>query len=318
MSYNIIDPHVHCRDQGWAYKETIAHAFEIAERYSIHTLFDMPNNYPLTINAKTLEARLKLVPKKYQGRYFIYMGLTSDPEQIKEAVRCYYMYKEVIGLKMFACHSVGNLSVPKKEKQAVVYNWLEMLGFEGVLPVHCEEESLMNPKKWDSVRPSTHDEARPPVSAIASTRQQINLALEWKFPGTLHIPHISTPEEVELVKDARKYMRITCGVTPHHLLWSKSKMNGMHGLLYKMNPPLRNHQRVKKLRQHLVDGNIDWIESDHAPHQLCEKLDPPHISGYPSHRLYPLLLNELLPSIGVTAEQIKKLTHDNIKEVFGI
>ncbi len=314
----MIDPHVHCRDQGWAYKDTIEHAFRVAEQYGISTLFDMPNNSPPTTSQERLEERLKLVPEEYKGRYFTYMGVTSDAHQLQEAVRCYFTYEEVIGLKMFAGHSVGDLSVPEASDQQRVYILLRALGFDGVLAVHSEKESFFDPEKWIPDIPSSHNLVRPPVAEIESVYDQIKFAKEAGFLGTLHIPHVSCPETVEIVDKARSFLDITCGVTPHHLLFSNEDMETDNGLLLKTNPPLRDRKRRDKLRLQLKQGLIDWVESDHAPHPLCEKLDPPYLSGYPSQRLYPVLFSELFPRLGISKEEAIKLTRDNIIKVFDL
>lgn len=113
----MIDPHVHCRDDKQAYKETIAHVFEIAEKQGVKKIFDMPNIDPPILFEKDVERRLKFVPKNRKKDYFLYIGATSDEKQLAEAVKCYLKYKEVIGIKLFAGKSVGNLSVIDTENQ---------------------------------------------------------------------------------------------------------------------------------------------------------------------------------------------------------
>jgi len=83
-----------------------------------------------------------------------------------------------------------------------------------------------------------------------------------------------------------------------------------------MNPPLRSQEDVIKLREQLKQGKIDWIETDHAPHAVGEKLFPPYMSGYPTLYLYKQFVTEFLPNLGISQEQIKKLTQDNIVKAF--
>ena len=111
-------------------------------------------------------------------------------------------------------------------------------------------------------------------------------------------------------------MKITCGATPHHIMWDSSKMEGPNGLLYKINPPLRDIESVLGLRQRLIEGKIDWIETDHAPHTIDQKLRYPHASGYPSLTLYHQFITEFLPGLGLSQEQITALTSKNIIRVF--
>lgn len=313
----IIDPHVHCRDEGLKQKATIASTLELATRQGVEIIFDEPNNDPLTIDEKSLVNRLKLVPLGQERRYFIYLGLTSDQDQIAEVVRCHNLYPQVIGLKLFAGSSYGKLAVLDYSDQLLVYQRLTYLDYTGVLPVHCEKESLLLPQRWDPTWPETHSCARPKEAEIESVKDQITIAIQTGFPGTLHICHISCPESVDLVDQARTEMKITCGLTPHHAMWDVEQMNLPDGLMYKMNPPLRDAETVQGLRRRLIDGKIDWIETDHAPHTYNEKYSYPHLSGYPSLTLYKQFVEKFLPDLGLTQEQIHVLTSGNIIRTFG-
>jgi len=311
-----IDPHVHCRDGKQSYKETIAHAFFVADGQGVQKIFDMPNTDPPITTEDHVKDRLKLVPKDRMVDYYIWIGITPDENQIREAMKCWENYKNVIGIKMFAGKSVGDLTVLKKEDQRKVYKTLAELEYRGAIAVHCEKESLLKSDIWNPSKPITHSKSRPNEAEIESVRDQIELAKEAKFSGTLHICHITCPEAVELVNEARKEISVTCGVTPHHALWDEEMQNRPDGLLYKMNPPLRDKKTVEGLRKCLKDGKVDWIETDYAPHQVGEKMFPPYMSGYPSLYLYKDFVDSFLPSIGVNAELIEKMTFGNIWKVF--
>jgi len=311
-----IDPHVHCRDGVQSYKETIAHVFQIADSQGVQKIFDMPNTNPPIILENDVKNRLKLVPKNRLRDYYLYIGATSNKNQLKQAVNCWHKYRQVIGIKMFAGHSVGSLAIISPKKQKIVYQTLSSLDYRGVLAVHCEKEELLSNKKFNSARPFTHSLSRPKIAEIQSIREQIQMALQSNFKGILHICHISTPQSVNLVNQAKTSLRLTCGVTPHHLLWNYLKLKEDNGLLYKMNPPLRSPHDVRRLRKMLLEGKIDWIETDHAPHQIAEKLYPPYMSGFPSLILYRDLIENRLPSWGFKPSQIKKITFLNIKKAF--
>lgn len=312
-----IDPHVHCRDGNQSYKETIAHAFQVADAQGVQKIFDMPNIDPPITTAKHVLERLKLVPKERIGDYFLWIGVTSNKNQLEEAVRCYGNFQNVVGLKMFAGKSVGDLTVLEKADQKEVYKTLKDLNYKGVIAVHCERENLLKNEIWNPENPITHSQSRPVEAEIESIRDQIELVKDAGFSGTLHICHISSPESVALVDEARKNIFITCGVTPHHVLWDDSMMRRPDGLLYKMNPPLRDEKTVAGLRQCIKDGKIDWVETDYAPHQVGEKMFPPYMSGYPSLCLYKNFVENYLPSIKVSEGLIKKMTYDSIVKVFG-
>ncbi|MBU1975802.1 MAG: dihydroorotase [Nanoarchaeota archaeon] len=310
----MIDPHVHCRDGNQSYKETIAHVFQIADSQGVTKIFDMPNTDPPILREIDVLNRFKLVPKERKNDYYMYIGATDDETQLKEAIHCARKFKEVIGIKMFAGHSVGNLALPNISQQQKVFRVLVDERYEGVLVVHCEREDQMLPEKWTAKIPQSHSWARPKEAEIESVRDQIGLAKEAWFKGTLHIPHISCPEAVKLVDEAREFLRITCGVTPHHIMWNSKKQ----GLLYKMNPPLRDEDDRIKMLQLLREGKIDWIETDHAPHAIGEKLYAPYMSGFPSLYIYKEFVEEFLPRHGVKVDLLKKLTYENIAKTFHI
>ncbi len=315
-----IDPHAHLRGGNQSHKETISHAFEVAESQGVDVLFDMAANTDSpTISLNGVDERLALVPEKYRRGYFLWLGLTSKIEQIEEAVTGFQAYKEVIGLKLFAGKSVGDLAVVSVHEQRLVYETLVREGYPGVLAVHCEKESLLKPELWDPRNPISHSRARPKEAEIESIKDQISLVKETDFAGTLHICHISCPESVELVDAARKQgMRITCGVTPHHLLYTQEMQQGSGGLIYKTNPPLREMADVEALRYCVLRGEIDWIETDHAPHAVGEKIFPPYyLSGFSSLYLYQELVEDFLPKFGISKSRIDEMTYWNIVRVFG-
>jgi len=168
---------------------------------------------------------------------------------------------------------------------------------------------------WKASNPASHSRARPPRAEIESVRDQIRFATEYNFPGNLHIAHVSVPESVELVKSAKQEgeIKISCGVTPHHLILNtkmQSELKPRKGLLYKVNPPLRSKSYCKKLMEYLRNGDIDWIETDHAPHRFAEKVRDPFISGLPGLHFVPHFLR-YLKKIGVSDSQIFDLTFEN-------
>ncbi|MBN1160223.1 MAG: dihydroorotase [Candidatus Diapherotrites archaeon] len=315
-----IDPHVHCRDGAQNYKETIKHVFEIADKQGVDKIFDMPNTNPPIIDEADVLKRLELVPEERKEDYYLYIGATPNKDQLGHAVELYNKYDEIIGIKMFAGKSVGDLEIVLEEDQRKVYQTLAEAGYKGVLAVHCEKESEMKPDKWDPKFPVSHSIARPVDAEIKSVQDQILFAKEADFKGNLHVVHASTPKTVDLVDEARKDMHITCAVTPHHLRYSTGDLAaGFKGLILKVNPPLRPLELVEELRERVKDGKVDWIESDHAPHPVGEKLFPPYMSGIPSLYFYKSVVDDFLPNeLEMDGELIKKMTCDNIVKTFGI
>jgi len=328
LDYKMINPHVHFRDWKQSYKETIKHGLSVAERIGSSGVFDMPNTSPPIDSAELVEKRLtKAFEINSPVFYGLYMGLTPDPKQICETVKVYREFFPsegdkvgVIGLKMFAGKSVGHLKIINEDEQKRVYRILTEEGFEGVLAVHCEKESEMNPELWNSSNPISHCYVRPEKAENKSVKDQIDFASEYRFPGNLHILHTSSPKSIRLINEAREKgkIKISCGVTPHHIRLNNSFMkNPETGILYKVNPPLRDKNSAEQMLAFLREGHIDFIETDHAPHTLDEKLNKPFMSGFPGLPYYPHFLN-FLRTEGFDDEKIKNLTHYNIEKIFGI
>lgn len=328
----IIDPHVHCRDGVQYKKDTIKRTSYFAGRSGVSAIFDMPNTSPPIISRKQVEERLELAKHTCSPEvsYGLYIGVTSDLEQIREAVKCYneLSLREdrkvgVVGLKMFAGHSVGDLAIIDGDKQKRVYNILGKCKYDGVLVVHCEKERFMKPKLWDPNFPASHSMARPLIAECESVRDQISFLPNSNFKGTLHIAHISTTESVDYIDYVRQEygMKISCGATPHHLFLNYDMMpelereNKINSLLWKVNPPLRSKEEQGMLLGRLKNGKINWIETDHANHEFDEKINEPYLSGIPGLNSWPNVITRLKKE-GFSDDRIEELTGRNVLKVY--
>lgn len=309
-----IDPHVHCRDWSESYKSTIKTVTEIAKSQDVAAIFDMPNTNPPIISQDLVEKRIATALQQgcLEG-YYLWIGITSKPKQINEVAKIAEENPRVVGIKMYAGRSVGDLAITNEEEQRIVYRELAKEKYQGVIAVHCEKESFFKMDLWDPSKPCTWGLARSPESEIESVRDQIKFAKEFSFEGTLHITHVTTPESVALVNEAKKDMKITCAATPHHLLLSWNDMQN-EGLQYKVNPPIRDVETAAALMNCLKNKKIDWIETDHAPHTREEKFFPPHLSGIESLKNYSQLISILKKEI--SKKQIGDLTCNNIRKTF--
>lgn len=323
----MIDPHVHLRDWNQAAKETLRHGLAVAWRAGLDGVFEMPNTDPPLTSREAILRRIDDADAAMAAagiRIFhgLYAGLTAVPRQIEEAVRAWReLFPRVVGLKLYAGHSTGNMGVVDPKEQALVYRTLAALGFTGVLAVHCEKESLLRPDDWDPRRPASHARARPPTAEVASVADQKTFARAARFAGTLHVCHISTPWAVDLVRGTHETaggddVRVTCAIAPHHALLDSGMMEKEHGILLKVNPPLRPLPMPSLMLEHLRQGHIDWIETDHAPHTRLDKTER-HASGMPGLPFYPRFAR-MLSEKGISAQRIHELTHDAISRTFGI
>ena len=332
----MIDPHVHLRDWNQSHKETLLHGLSVACRAGLDGVFEMPNMDPSLTSRETILRRIDEADRAISrlGLPFfhgLYAGLTPDPRQVEQVIRAHEeLFPRVVGLKMFAGHSTGNMGIVEQEDQRRLYRLLAALGYKGVLAVHCEKEGLLRPAEWDPREPSSHGRARPPEAEVESISDQLHLARAEGFRGRLHIVHVSVPAALDLISDAKRDgVLVTCALTPHHALLSAEMMDGPDGVFLKTNPPLRPGRMPAAMLEGLFDGRIDWIETDHAPHSREEKgggaaasrggaaASASFASGIPVLPFYPRFVR-LLTDRGMPRERVEKITHEAICRTFGI
>jgi dihydroorotase len=320
----MIDPHIHLRDWNQSVKETVKHGFYVAHKAGLNGVFEMPNTDPAMTSLQKIKDRIRLADKAITELdinlfHGLYAGLTPNPVQIKEMVDAYNeLFPRVVGFKMFAGKSTGDLSIADESNQRLIYSTLAKLNYKGIIAVHCEKESLFKSEIWDPKKPETHSLARPPISETESVSDQLAFAKEEGFKGTLHIVHVSVPESLVLIENARKSakFKITCGLTPHHALLNQELASSNDGILMKVNPPLRPKFMQQQMLKALFDGRIDWIETDHAPHSLKDKIES-NASGFPGLAFYPKFI-KYLKDKNMSEKMIKDLTHNNIVKAFNI
>ena len=313
----MIDVHVHLRDWEQSNKETLAHGMGVALSCGVDEVFDMPNtNPPLTGRTAILKRFEDAQACNLAVCYHLWAGVTSDRTQLSEMVALHReLFPRVIGLKMFAGHSTGNMGLTEEETQKQVYHTLAHADYQGVLALHCEKESLLRPNLERNEDFSSHSLARPVEAEVASVRDQLRFALEAGFKGHLHICHLSSIETLSVIEDARAAgVRVSCGVTPHHALLSQDDAKD-RSLYAKMNPPLRSETERSALFAVLLAGRIDWIETDHAPHTLADKEGG--ASGIPGFSGMLLLLKALIEA-GAQEDLLLDLVGKRALRVFGL
>jgi dihydroorotase len=318
------DSHVHCRDEQQSDKDTIINVLRICGLAGVDGICDMPNTkIPITTEERILR-RFEIADSNSDVFYGLYIGLTPEPSQIEKAIELYHRYFPkpgdklgVIGFKLYAGETTGNLEIPI-QFQKNVYEELSKNNFTGIVVAHCGRKDLMMPLLWDPSKPYTHSDARPIKAKLSSIEYQAAFAIETSFSGKLHIAHVSSPEEVELISRIRQEhnLDMTCEITPDHLFLYNELMNGTDGLLLKANPPLRDQKRQQALLQQLREGKINWIATDHAPHTRKEKLEK-NFSGTPGIDLWPRTARRL-ESEGFTPMQISDLTFYNSVNALGL
>ena len=316
----VIGMHEHCRDTDQKAKGTIEETRIKAREMGFKVICDMPNTDPPITTETALLERLEIAKESdYTGvKYMVWFGLTSDPEQIRKAVELYNKYEEIVGFKIYAAKTTGTEGLLTREKQKIVYETLAELDYDDDIAVHSEEESLTESDKFDPAAPETHADARPEVSETFSINQQIELIKETGFKGHIHICHLSSHNSVKIIEEAKADgMRISCGITPQMLIFSTDQMRRMRwkdAMDLKCNPPVRNEANRTKMIDALYKGEIDIVETDHAPHTDRDKEDD-FASGVKSLHLMKILII-VLKMNSFSDERIKEVLRDKPLEIF--
>ena len=260
----VIDPQVHFREPGLEYKEDLFTASCACAKGGVTSFLEMPNTIPLTTNQINLNDKLSRANSKSLVNYGFFIGANGQNlEELNTA-------EPVCGIKIFMGSMHGPLLVSQRES-------LEAIFAQGIrlIAVHAEDQARIEErrKKYlanEKAEVSLHSLIQDEIAALNATKLAIELAN--KYQRRLHILHLSTGIEAEFLRQ-HKQKWITAEVTPQHLLLSSNSYAKL-GSLAQMNPPLRSFENQDILWQALLDGVIDMIATDHAPHTLEEKSKP--------------------------------------------
>jgi dihydroorotase len=304
----VIDPQVHFREPGREYKEDLGSGSRAAVKGGVTSFLEMPNTDPSTSNQAALDDKLRRAAEKCVANYGFFIGAT--PDNLDEINRA----GPACGIKIFMGASTGNLLVDKAED-------LERIFANGsrLIAVHAEDETRIRARREQfkgRTDVAVHSDIRDNQSALLAT--ELALALSRKYRRRLHILHLSTHEEVELLR-RDKPAWVTAEVIPNHLLLNVNDYARL-GALVQMNPPIRRPEDNATLWAGLHDGTIDFIATDHAPHTLEEKRKPYPQSpaGMPGvETSLPLMLTEMKAG-RCTLAQIQKWMCHGPAEAYGI
>lgn len=278
-----IDDQVHFREPGLEHKETIASGSRACAKGGVTTFLEMPNTTPNTVTQALLEEKLARAAATSSVNYGFYIGATTANVPALQAAQ------RTPGIKIFIGSSTGDLLVDEQEA-------LERIFAETTLPIcaHCEDESTVRANKAryaGTTNVADHSRIRDTAAAVAATTRAIGLAKRYRH--RFHVLHVSTAAELPLLADPAGL--ITAEVCPHHLFFHEGDYERL-GSLVQMNPSIKTAADNAALRQALLDGVIQVIATDHAPHTLEEKRlpYPQSPSGLPAvENVLALMLNEV-------------------------
>lgn len=258
---SFVDMHVHLREPGFGYKETIKTGAQAAAAGGFTTVCPMPNLKPTPDSFENLKIQLDIIKEDSCINVLPFASITKGRKG-----------EDLVDYETLAPYVAG-FSDDGSGVQSELVMKKAMTGIARtgkILSAHCEVESLLNGgyiHDGDYARKNSHRG----ISSESEWKEvERDIRLVEETGCRLHVCHISTKESVELIRQAKKKgLPVTCETGPHYLTFNDMDLKE-HGR-FKMNPPIRSVKDQEALREGLIDGTIDVIATDHAPHSFEEK-----------------------------------------------
>ncbi|MCM6856155.1 dihydroorotase [Enterococcus durans] len=259
----LVDVHVHLREPGFTYKETIEAGSKAAARGGFTTVCAMPNLNPVPDTAEKLKNVYDLIKQNAVVKVLQYAPITENlrsevlvDQEALIAEGAFAFTNDGVGVQTAGTMYLAMKEAAKNKKALVAHTEDESLLFGGVMHAGKKAEELGLPSI---------------LSVTESSQIARDLLLAEATGVHYHVCHVSTKESVRVIRDAKKAgIHVTAEVSPHHLILIDEDISEDFGF-WKMNPPLRGKEDREALIEGLLDGTIDCIATDHAPHGLEEK-----------------------------------------------
>lgn len=263
VTSGLIDLHVHLREPGFTHKETIKTGTQAAARGGFTTICAMPNTNPTPDTVEKLTHFYERVKKDALVRVLAYAPITTGLKSTQQVDQAALIQAGAIAFT--------NDGVGVQDAHTMFEAMKQAAPNETIIAAHAEDDTL----KYGGVmhEGSINQKLNLPgiPSVCESSQVARDLILAEAAEARYHVCHVSAKETVRVIRDAKKAgIKVSAEVTPHHLLLSDQDIT-QDDANYKMNPPLRGKADQEALIQGLLDGTIDCIASDHAPHTCDEK-----------------------------------------------
>ncbi len=308
-----VDVHVHLREPGGEHKETIASGTTAAAKGGYTTICSMPNTRPVPDTIENLEKVNALIEKSAVIRVLPYASIT-----IREAGK---ERTNLAELKEHGAFAFTDDGVGIQQAGMMLETMQDAAKIDMAVVAHCEDNTLIyGGAMHEGIRNKELD-----LPGIPSVAESVHIArdilLAEAAGAHYHVCHVSTKESVRVIRDAKRAgVHVTGEVTPHHLLLSEHDIP-RDDAAWKMNPPLRSTEDLGALREGLLDGTLDFIATDHAPHTEEEKAvgfktAPFGITGFET--AFPLLYSNFVKNGNWTLTQLVDWFTQKPSEVFDL
>ena len=305
------DVHVHFREPGFSYKETIKTASMAAARGGYTAVCTMPNLDPVPDSIEHLKAEQDIIDKDACINVYPYGAITAGEKGLEIAA----LEQIAPGVIAFSDDGRG-VQDPEMMKQAMIR--AKKLG--KLIAAHCEDNSLL---KGGYIHDGAYAKAHGHKGICSKSEWgqiERDVALAAETGASYHVCHVSAKESVDIIRKAKASgVDVTCETAPHYLILTENNLK--EDGRFKMNPPLRTPDDRAALIEGIKDGTIDMIATDHAPHSKEEKSkglagSAMGISGI--ELAFPLLYTKLVKEGVISLEKLLELLIINPRKRFGI
>ena len=263
----VIDDQVHFREPGNTQKATVATESAAAVLGGVTSFMDMPNNNPPTTTMEALEGKFSNAKENSYANYSFYLGATNENiDEIKALDK-----SRICGVKVFMGSSTGNMLVNDSQTLEQIFGQSPVL-----IATHCEDEQTIKANMaaytqqyGEDIPFQMHYKIRSREACIECTRRALDLAVRNR--SKLHILHISTAEEIDMIKEARKQNPLIQGEVCVHYMWFNCTHYETYGSKIKCNPAIKEPSDMEAIRKAVKEGVIKVVATDHAPHLKEEK-----------------------------------------------
>ncbi|TGN20861.1 amidohydrolase family protein [Leptospira idonii] len=286
------DIHIHAREDvsgKHCYKEDFISAGKAAVGGAVLHVADMPNNPVPPIDDSSYDSKNALT-KKSAIHITLYAGIGPNTKPLSKKVP----------YKVFMGPSIGELFF---EDNAGLENVIRHYKGQDV-SFHCEDPEILTANK----EKPTHEERRPKEAETLATDFALSLIEKYELKGKLC--HYSTKDGLQKIIAAKKRgINVSCEVTPTHLMFDTDMLTETNHKWFQMNPPLRGREDREAMVKGILDGHIDFLATDHAPHSIEEKLKG--TSGISQLDTYGLFVTYMILKLGIPLQTIAKICAKN-------
>ncbi len=305
------DVHVHLREPGFCYKETVASGTASAARGGYTAVCPMPNLNPVPDSKEHLQVQLNAIARDARIAVYPYGALTVG-EAGETPADLEGMAPDVIAF------SDDGKGVQSEEMMCALMTRAKLLG--KMVVAHCEDNSLLRGGYIHDGKYAREHGHRGIGSESEWGPIKRDLRLAEETGCAYHVCHVSAKESVQLIREAKaRGVNVTCETAPHYLVMSDADLEE-HGR-FKMNPPLRDESDRQALLEGILDGTIDMIATDHAPHSEEEKsrgLEKSTMGVVGLETAFPVMYTELVKTGILSLEKLVELMCTKPRERFGI